>query len=88
MGRNFYSVCHLCGVQLMHFRRKEGELMQRFANDHAAHEGKTEIYSDYIKEPPSNYADVFDRYHADVTTAATEGRKPAKTRKNAPKEEA
>lgn len=63
MGRNFHSVCHQCKVTLMHFRRKEGDLMQQFAYDHKYHENQTAIYNDYIEEPPEDYTDVFDTYH-------------------------
>lgn len=63
MGRNFISVCHYCKVQLMHLRSKEGDCMQKFANDHHTHEKSTEVYNDYVSEPPEEYTDVFDKYH-------------------------
>lgn len=47
----------------MHFRGKEGDYMQKFANDHNGHEPSTEIYNDYVSEPPESYTDVFDNYH-------------------------
>lgn len=70
MGRNIFSVCHKCEVQLMHFRGKEGDFMQRFQNDHADHEGMTEILSDYKFEPPNDYKDVFDDYHTELNDLA------------------
>lgn len=63
MGRNFHSVCHDCKVQLMHFRGKEGQHMQKFEADHLGH--NTEILNDYIKEPSEDYTDVFDKYNPD-----------------------
>jgi hypothetical protein len=65
MGRNFVSVCHYCGEQLMHLRGKEGDLMQRFANDHYEHKENTEVLDDYVKEPPESYEDVWDKYHTE-----------------------
>lgn len=63
MGRNFYSVCHQCKVSLMHLRGKEGDNMQFFAKVHSDHEKHTEIYNDYVSEPPDDYKDVFDSYN-------------------------
>jgi hypothetical protein len=63
VGRNFFSVCNKCKVQLMHLRGKEGDNMQRFANDHATHKEYTEVYDDYVNEPPEEYKDTFDEYN-------------------------
>lgn len=60
MGRNFYSVCHKCKVSLMHLRGKENKLMQRFAKDHSDHEDQTEVYNDYVQEPPEEYEIIED----------------------------
>lgn len=66
MGRNFFSVCHQCGVSLMHFRGQEGKWMQKFANNHKKHEESTAIYNNYVEEPPEHYADVFVAYYQDA----------------------
>lgn len=58
MGRNFYSVCHECKVKLFHFREQEGDYMQRFQAVHSDHEKMTEIYNDYVEEPPEGYLDL------------------------------
>jgi hypothetical protein len=58
MGRNFYSVCHECKVKLFHFRGKEGDYMQPFQSVHGDHEKMTEIYNDYVEEPPESYTDL------------------------------
>lgn len=59
MGRNFHAVCHECEVQLMMLRGKEAELHQ-FMNEHSDHEKMTEVYNDYVEEPPEKYEDIFD----------------------------
>lgn len=66
MGRNIHSVCHLCEVQLMHLRGKEGSTLHRFLGDHSDHEKMTELYNDYVQEPPEKYKDVFDFYHPEL----------------------
>jgi hypothetical protein len=50
-------------VQLMHFRSKEGDYMQKFANDHSDHELATAVLNDYVEEPPEDFTDVFEKYH-------------------------
>jgi len=63
MGRNIISVCHQCKVSLIHLRGQEGNWMQKFQREHQEHEHKTEIFSDYVKEAPDDYVDVFDEYY-------------------------
>lgn len=63
MGRNFQSVCDECKVYLFHLRGKEGDNMQRFAQDHISHKEQTRVLDDYVEEPPESYKDVFDEYN-------------------------
>lgn len=65
MGRNIFSVCHECKMQLMHLRGDEGTNMQAFQDAHRDHESSTEIFSDYVKEPPEDYEDLFELYYDD-----------------------
>jgi hypothetical protein len=58
MGRNIWSVCHECKVKLFHFRGQESDYMQRFQSVHSEHEKMTEIYNDYVEEPPESYTDL------------------------------
>jgi hypothetical protein len=67
MGRNIFSVCHECQVQLMHLRGKQNINMMRFQVDHKDHEKMTEILCDYAQEPPADYEDVFDKYNPSPT---------------------
>lgn len=63
MGRNIWSVCHECKSALMHFRGKESDNMQIFQRAHSDHEKMTEIFCDYVKEPPEDYEDLFELYN-------------------------
>lgn len=37
--------------------------MQVFARDHKEHEKMTEVFNDYVEEPPEKYADAYYEYH-------------------------
>ena len=60
MGRNILSICDECEVYIFHLRGKEGDLMQKFQNEHSDHEKSTRIVSDYVDEQPEHYKDVTD----------------------------
>lgn len=81
MGRNFFSVCNLCKVQLMHFRGREGDNMQKFANDHMGHGYRVEVLDDYVDEPPEGYKDVFDDYNAEWLQKLDERRANSKPKR-------
>jgi hypothetical protein len=37
---------------------QEGDYMQRFQGVHSDHEKMTEIYNDYVEEPPESYTEL------------------------------
>jgi hypothetical protein len=58
----------------MHLRGKEGETLHWFADDHYSHRRKTEVLDDYVKEPPSDYIDVYGMYHKELDLSNPPGR--------------
>ena len=49
----------------MHLRGQESDNMQAFQRAHSEHEKMTEIFSDYVKEAPEDYEDLFELYNKD-----------------------